>query len=369
VLVKSLDLKEFRGVRGLSKPIELEGFTVLIGRNNVGKTSILEALYLLAWPFQSAIPPYGASPIGVISTLHGGSSSLVYGYAGEALIEYNLASSTMVSHLGLMVNGIRIAIKSNGSSEVLLNVSSSIVSTVKDIAKDILSSAGNYQLLVKSSSLIPSSTENYQLLVKSLGCGFDRNLVALYIPNDTGYYNELRSFVLKDEVLRWIEKSGFHRRVAEEYISRVVYDRFTEVLKRGDRLALRKEVSGGVGPLYIDIDSIGEGVKRFVLTYFAVEYLNPKIVLWDDIEVAAHPSLLELIVKWLSESGRQVVISTHSLDVLYALTLVKPKNAAVVVLRKTADDVVEWRKLSIDELEEILGKGVDVRLIVDELEM
>jgi len=30
-----LDLKEFRGVRGLSKPIELEGFTVLIGRNNV----------------------------------------------------------------------------------------------------------------------------------------------------------------------------------------------------------------------------------------------------------------------------------------------------------------------------------------------
>jgi len=64
VLVKSLDLKEFRGVRKLSKPIELEDFTVLIGRNNVGKTSILEALYLLAWPFQSAItiPPYSASP-------------------------------------------------------------------------------------------------------------------------------------------------------------------------------------------------------------------------------------------------------------------------------------------------------------------
>jgi len=41
----------------------------------------------------------------------------------------------------------------------------------------------------------------------------------------------------------------------------------------------------------------------------------------------------------------------------------------VVVLRKTADDVVEWRKLSIDELEEILGKGVDVRRVVDELKM
>jgi len=183
----------------------------------------------------------------------------------------------------------------------------------------------------------------YQSLVNILGCGFDRNLVALYIPNSTEYYNELRGFVLRDEVLRWIEKNGFHRRVAEKYISKVVYDRFTEVLKRDGRLALRKEVAGGVGPLYIDIDSVGEGVRRFVLTYFVVEYLNPKIVLWDDVEVAAHPSLLELVIRWLSESGRQVVISTHSLDVLYALTLVKPRNAAVVVLRKTADDVVEWR--------------------------
>jgi len=209
----------------------------------------------------------------------------------------------------------------------------------------------------------------YQSILNSLSCGLDKNLVALYIPNNTEHYNEIKGFVVKDDVLRWIEKNGFHRRVAEEYISRIVYDKFTEILKRDGGLALRKEVAGGVGPLYIDIDSIGEGVKRFVLTYFAIEYLNPKIVLWDDVEVAAHPSLLELTVKWLSESGRQVVISTHSLDVLYALTLVKPRNAAVVVLRKTADDVAEWRKLSIDELEEILGKGVDVRRVVDELEM
>jgi len=88
VLVKSLDPKEFRGVRRLSKPIELEDFTVLIGRNNVGKTSILEALYLLTWPFQSAItiPPYSASPMSMVSKLHGDPSSLVYGYAGEASI-------------------------------------------------------------------------------------------------------------------------------------------------------------------------------------------------------------------------------------------------------------------------------------------
>jgi len=309
----------------------------------------LEALYLLAWPFQSAItiPPYSTPPASVISRLHGGPSSFVYGYAGEATIEYNLAGDITLDHLVLSRSKIRIEVKRDGTSTVLFKYTSRL--------------AG-----INSSEYLDAA--RYQLLVKGLGCSFDRNLVALYIPNSTEHYNELRGFVLKDEVLRWIEKNGFYRRIAEEYISKVVYDRFTEVLKRGDRLALRKEVAGGVGPLYIDVDSIGEGIKRFVLTYFAVEYLNPKIVLWDDIEVAAHPSLLEAVIMWLSESGRQVVVSTHSLDVLYALTLVKPKNAAVVVLRKTADDVVEWRKLSMDELEETLGKGVDVRRIVDELE-
>ncbi|RDD52756.1 MAG: DUF2813 domain-containing protein, partial [Candidatus Korarchaeota archaeon NZ13-K] len=87
MLVESLELHELRGIRRLSKPLELTEFNVLIGRNNVGKTAILEALYLLRMPFATyPLPPYGEDLPTLLSKLHGGPSSLIYGYAGEARI-------------------------------------------------------------------------------------------------------------------------------------------------------------------------------------------------------------------------------------------------------------------------------------------
>ena len=50
--VKTIDLREFRGIRELEKPIPLSSFNVLVGRNNAGKSAVLEALYLLSKPFR-----------------------------------------------------------------------------------------------------------------------------------------------------------------------------------------------------------------------------------------------------------------------------------------------------------------------------
>lgn len=340
MLVKSIDIKEFRGIRRLVKPLELAKFTVLLGRNNVGKTSILESLYLLTTPYESPLSPYGNSPISLIGELHGGSSSLVYGYSGKTYITYRLASRVKFDERS--IDRVEFAINDRGIAETYLDGE-------------------------KLSLGIPS--ERYRNFIEVFGCGFDKDLVALYIPNHTSYYDKLRDFALKEEVVRWVEKQGLHKKVAEKFISRTVYDRFTEVLVRKDRLCLRKEVSGGIGPLYVDMDSLGEGVRRFTLIYLATEYLNPKILLWDDIEVAMHPGLLELVVKWLVESGRQVVVSTHSIDLLYTLTIEKPSNIKVVVLRKREDDTIEHQSLTLDELEEMLGASIDLRKIVDELQL
>ena len=148
-----------------------------------------------------------------------------------------------------------------------------------------------------------------------------------------------------------------------------IYDRFTEVTIRRDRLCVRKEVDEEVGPLYIDVDSLGEGVRRILLIYLVVEYLRPKILLWDDLEVALHPSLLESTIKWMAASNRQVVVSTHSLDVLHTLIQVRPRDCRVIVLRKDSRDFVDYRVLMLDELEEFFESGVDVRKIIEELEL
>jgi predicted ATP-dependent endonuclease of OLD family len=50
IFVSSLDLKEFRGIKGIKEPLEFNKFNVLVGRNNSGKSAIVHALSLLPHP-------------------------------------------------------------------------------------------------------------------------------------------------------------------------------------------------------------------------------------------------------------------------------------------------------------------------------
>jgi len=90
-------------------------------------------------------------------------------------------------------------------------------------------------------------------------------------------------------------------------------------------------------------------------------------VLWDDIEVAMHPSLMNTSLKWLTDSDRQIVIATHSFDVLHSLTLIETKDAKVILLMKDDNDVIHHKSLETDELEEILEKGIDPRAVIESL--
>ena len=342
VVIRELDVREFRGIRRLTKPLELGGFNVLIGRNNVGKTAILEALYLFAIPYTAYyLPPYGKKVIEFIAEAHGGTPSLIYGYSGTAVLRYLLNDVVKVRVFRggeVSVSSVQVRIDRDGS--------------------------------VKASfDSVEVRGEDYVNLLKSLGAGLGRSVVALYVPNNSEAFSKLYSYIMRGEVLSWIEKTGVHRRVVREILTQAIYDRFTEVIVKGRELCVRKEVSEELGPLYVNVNSLGEGVRRVLLTYLVTEYLRPKIFLWDDIEVAAHPTLLESTIKWLAESGMQVVISTHSIDVLYALTQVRPKDCKVIALRKNQEDIVNYQTLTLDKLEEYLRTATDIRKIVDELEL
>ncbi|RLI39836.1 hypothetical protein DRO60_00090, partial [Candidatus Bathyarchaeota archaeon] len=61
----------------------------------------------------------------------------------------------------------------------------------------------------------------------------------------------------------------------------------------------------------------------------------------------------------------QVVLTTHSYDVLERLVAIEPEDASVVVLKKGPDDVLEPKVLSLDELRDMMESHVDVRKVVD----
>lgn len=131
----------------------------------------------------------------------------------------------------------------------------------------------------------------------------------------------------------------------------------------GSELYARKEAEGKV--LYTRLKDFGEGVKRFTLIYLVTELLNPLMVLWNDVEVAMHSSLLDTALDWLARSDRQVVVSTHSIDVLNSVTLIEPRDAQTVMLWKDGNDIVYFRSFEIDEVEDLLDKHIDIRTLIE----
>jgi len=354
VIVRELDITEFRGIRKLAKPLKLSKFNVLIGRNNVGKTAILEALYLLTMPYRqssvvpsSPLPPYDSYPIEFIAKTHDGIPSLIYGYAGTATLKYYLKEKIKTEFKTPRLPVVETTPKEMEVDNIEIRI------TTEDI-----------KVLLNGKEV---NKNNYEDFLNSLGINSGRGILSLYIPNNSDAYKALDSFVLRDEVWSWIEKEGLHRKVIKEVLEPTIYDKLTEVIIKRDKLCARKEVSENIGPLYINIDSLGEGIKRAILIYLAVEHLKPKILIWDDIEVAAHPSLIEHTLKWLAQSKRQIIVSTHSIDVLYILTQVRPKDCKIITLKKSPDDIVNYKILALDELEDYLESSIDVRKIIEDL--
>lgn len=344
-LINSFDIREFRGIKGLEKPIELSKFNVLVGRNCTGKTSILQALYLLAMPIRGRnIPPYDRSASGYIEGLIGDWKRLVYGYSGEATISFELGVKGVLKY-------------PRGITEYeTVNVGEV---EVKILAENISVEAKTKTLLGGNEVEINLLGDQYENLVKSINPR--GSALALYVPDHSNAYKELHDYSFRS--FDGIVKKGLHTKVCREYLEDVVYDRFTEVFTRGNELFVRKEV--GDTTSYVSLNDLGEGVKRFILMYFAVEHLNPALVLWDDIEVAMHPSLMNTLLKWLAESERQVVIATHSLDVLHSLIFIEPRDAKIIMLKKDANDMIRHKSIELDELEEILEKGIDLRAIIE----
>ena len=91
MFVSSLNIREFRGIKRCKGSIIFSNFTVIIGRNNSGKSTILEALSLLPHP-ESKNVINNQRRLTYLQALHpsGTNERLLYRYAGNSTLDYNI---------------------------------------------------------------------------------------------------------------------------------------------------------------------------------------------------------------------------------------------------------------------------------------
>jgi predicted ATP-dependent endonuclease of OLD family len=321
MLVSQLDIEEFRGIKRCKEPIVFSKFTVLVGRNCSGKSTVLEALSLLPNPKLTEIITERERYY-FIRNLHSG-KSLVYGYSGTAKLKY-------------IVDGRDFKITvDDGDAKTDKDYSASKLAEIFKVNQDEIQS------------------------------------ISIFIPNCTQFIRQLEKYIEREEVRNRAVKLGANVSVAKA-VSECIHEEFTEVIP--ETLSVRKEKPDG-NVLYIKLSDLGDGVEKAIKVMLVLETLKPKLVLWDDFEASAHPSLIKILLKWLIEKDWQVVISTHSIDVLYELVELKDiatidsEDVAVLLLEKTEDDVLVCEKLNLNGLEDLIIANQDPRIIAKVLQL
>lgn len=326
MLIKELEMKEFRGVKSCLQPIKLSNFNALVGRNNSGKSTVLEALYLLPNPRVESVIPKIKPRISYLQQNYG-IGNLVYLYSGRAELKYNGGDIK----IGLNEKGGMDSFEMNGR---------------------------DFETKRESPDAGIEKSRKYFGIKRGVGEKF-----SALIPNSTEFIDKLDKSI--EDYQNKIMKSGAERSVATK-ISECVSDNYTEVIT--DTLKLRKELPDG-NAVRIKLSDLGAGAKKAVKLMLLLNVIKPKLVLWDDFETSAHPGMIKILLEWLSKGDWQVVLSTHSIDVLEKLLEIKPHDLNILNVTKSRDDILSYKTLDIYGLEDLLGINQDPRLITDALKI
>lgn len=331
-LIKGIKVRNFRGIR--EGELKLSPLTILIGPNNSGKTTILEAL-LLSHGIRELFK--GVSVPKLLMELHEvlGSRSLkhlIYTYsarAKRACIEYNVNGKTSTLIILLVGSRMNFYVVNAGIDQAME------IGDKKLKSLNILASLGHEG----------GGTLGAKYLTDALFIRYDilrKSHEFLY-----SVWEELTYKGLTCKVAEWISKAvseDFTDLTAEPFAGKsCIY------LYRSDKVRIR-------------LSDLGDGAHMLVVARLLVDYLNPNLILWDDIESHMNPRMLSLLAYWLADlvdNGKQVVLTTHSLEAVETISRIV-ENASIVRL-SLVNGILEARYLDVNEVNKLKKLGIDAR--------
>ena len=299
VLVKSVSI---RGLRGIAEGTlsDLSGITVLIGRNNTGKSTVLEALYLATAGCDSDM--LKRETLKYVLTRRGwfGLSTvdwLFFERKRSCDITLNLENGTHVkARLKLEppeAEDISVLESRGLSVDKLTSINSSTRGAFTRVLKHYIDANGRYNAIIKSTVGNP---------VKTLF--LDWEAVASY-----GHPEECYSLMVKSGGIK--AKNMVLDVVAQKYRVKDL-----QPLKEGDRWVLYVVHEGFSIPIYL----IGDGLRLALVYLMLLSVASDALLLLEEPELHQHPGLLELVAEAIVRSHAQrrcqVVLSTHSLELI-----------------------------------------------------
>lgn len=363
----SLYVERFRGLRD-ARVEGLARVNLLLGKNNSGKTSLLEAFYIAsgvgAMHRLSLIDMMRAIPSGE----EAGFRTLFYGMKPEA---------------GFCLSAVFDSLPDSSQTKT---------------EYDVVGSGANLKICVRPTR----EEEDVVLLEESDTAGFESSHVSesvettvtsSLLPRDIHVKISRdrlrgRSIAENDNLLRDFKQSGF----VQTHLSNTDLVKRFSALQRFSKTAHIMEVVRIIDPhikaievigdkMYVDVGFaeklplglLGDGVRRLVAILTAAAVAEGSVVCIDEIDNGLHRDALAVLWQGVLHSaetfGVQVFATTHNRETLTALTDLLDQEehqryrdhvAAFNVVRQSDDSVRAYR-YDADQLDFALDKGLDVR--------
>jgi hypothetical protein len=353
MMIKNVEISNFRGIKEC-KIADLSLINIFIGRNNSGKSTVLDAIY---WACKEM---KGAALRDILTRRvrrEVGRSELFYGYSDEVIP--------------------KVALSFDGDREYSfeLNIVREPTELRRPISGLISLSPLRYSLIFERR--VKGSTEKYYLYDVDPRLQLDASAMAGIYPEpptslidkEVLEYAEhcqfLPSHVRLDELWNHLDKAlgeikrkpvleeDFIRRMGEVYgVSAYEYVPMSEMPDQR-RVAFTEE------KLRIFGDFQGAGVQRGGLILSLLELLHNTAMFVEEIETYQHPEALRMLIKHtieLSEKNNvQLFVTTHSYyDALrFFIYLCEKKDVLRCYLLKRTEGIIEVERAE-DKVDKIL---------------
>ena len=343
-----VNIQNYRGIRDCQIK-DLNLVNLFFGKNNCGKSSLLESIFILSGPSNPALPV-------VVNNVR----SLVGSKEENMLIDFYRANSNNV-----------IQISSAGNNKRKLEISM-LQSQSKDVSLDSLNQI-NTELMGKHYGLklnfsVGNEDKCYhtELLVKE-GSGdtgkiitdknYKEDIFTRFMPSCQIHANE-------NEMLAEIIKNKKEGAIIDAL--RIIEPKIKTIQLVDNSIM----VDVGYAKL-LPINVLGDGVRKILNITLSIHKCSNGILLIDEIDNGLHHSIMqklwEVIMKTCQEFKVQLFASTHSIDIIKSLVQVINEHdskelpvSAYKLIKKEDDELVALR-YGVKDLSYVIGQEVEVR--------
>ncbi len=342
MLLKSLHIKSHRGLEELDL-FDLSPVSLIVGSNNSGKSSILEAIALLLRPLDPSQWVQAARQRDTDTDLADGLWSI---FRSQGMLRLEAPQQSKPTEMDGELPGERrtlnvraVAMEDWDAEEAGAARVQVSVKINDQPSHDLVFRRGvpaqwyDSVHLYRCFTITPITHRSSRALVEHLSRVVDEGDKTL----------ALEMLQLFDPRVRSLDVSGGRRRQ-------------TIVVKHGER---------GV----VDLASFGDGMRRVTALALALSRAQGGVLLIDELEAGIHPTVLEDVLQKLlaaaSAAGVQIVATTHSLEAVDALiaatTALDAPDILVGYYVAQTNGKRSIRRYAYERLRALREGGVDLR--------